>query len=156
MRRAVIAIAAALLLAMSLLLLVSSPPAGASTAPVPRRITAYNWAVTQRGAPYSWGGTGPYWSGYDCSGLAVASYRRVRIYLPRTTYGMIAAIRTGLLIPERYPRKGDLAFYGSGHVELYDTGHTTFGALEPGIPLGWHAWGGWWAPTLFLRVRGAG
>jgi peptidoglycan DL-endopeptidase CwlO len=131
------------------------PPVSASAAVAPARITAYNWAVSQRGKPYIWGGTGP--GGYDCSGLVYAAYRRAGIILPRTTYEMLAALWTGKLIWERSARRGDLAFWpGGGHVELYTGGAYTFGAQTSGTAVGWHRWSIWWHPVEFLRVRGAG
>jgi cell wall-associated NlpC family hydrolase len=129
-------------------------PASAAAQPVPKRVAAYWWATTQEGKPYAWGGTGPW--GYDCSGLVWAAYRHVGITLPRSTYGMLAAVWSGLLIPERYPRKGDPAFYGPGHVELYVGGRITYGALQSGSPVWWHSFSGWWRPTEYFRVRGAG
>ncbi len=82
------------------------------------------------------------------------------ITLPRTTYGMLAAVAWGKLIPEsfRSARKGDLVFYGSGHVEMWVRGGHTFGALQSGMPVWWHSfsWSSWWHPSLVFRVRGAG
>src|SRR5215467_10101735 len=69
------------------------------------RLRAYEWATTQAGHPYVWGGTGP---GYDCSGLVMMSYRHAGINLPRTTYAMLAS---PLLVRVWRPRMGDLAFY---------------------------------------------
>jgi cell wall-associated NlpC family hydrolase len=155
MRRAIIAISASLLLLFSTLLLVLDPPAQASArAAVPPHLRAYYWAVSQEGKPYTWGGTGPW--GYDCSGLVVSAYLHEGIRLPRTTYNMLG---TGLLIPERAPRTGDLAFFGSGHVELALAGsHTTFGAQQPGTVVWWHHWSYAWGyyPDMYFRVRGAG
>jgi cell wall-associated NlpC family hydrolase len=140
---------AALTLASGLTMTVLAPaPASAGTLP---RITAYNWAVTQRGKPYIWGSAGPW--GYDCSGLAYAAYRRAGDPIPRTTYGMLANWK---LIREAVPRRGDLAFFGSGHVEIYAAGHVTIGAQRPGTRVGWHVWNAWWHPTAFYRVRYAG
>jgi hypothetical protein len=59
-------------------------------------------------------------------------------------------------IPVRDAQRGDLLFYGSGHVELKtrDT-HGSFGALQTGTRLGWHRWdpSGWWRPTMAFRLR---
>jgi len=132
----------------------SSWPAPSEAATTPKRLTAYNWAVTQRGAPYVWGGSGPYWAGYDCSGLVMAAYAHAGISLPHNT---VADVDSGKLIWEQYPRKGDLAMFGPVwapyHVELWDGGHTTFGAT--GDRVWWHGYGGWYWP-VFWRVRGAG
>jgi cell wall-associated NlpC family hydrolase len=73
------------------------------------------------------------------------------IAIPRTTYGMLASGRF-YQIPLRDAQRGDLMFYGSGHVEL-KTRHGTFGALETGTRIGWHRPSGWWRPTIALRLR---
>ena len=113
--------------------------------------SALNWAETQVGAWYRYGGTGPYWSGYDCSGLVYAAYRHVGISLPRTTYEMLGSAH---LRRTYSPQRGDLAFYGSGHVEIV-TGWgswVTFGAEEPGTQVGWHRASAWWHPTMYFHV----
>jgi cell wall-associated NlpC family hydrolase len=115
---------------------------------VPTRLRAYNWAKTQYRKPYEYGGTGP--SGYDCSGLVMEAYRHAGISLPRTTYEML---RSWHLVRVSRPVRGDLAFYGSGHVELYDVGHWTFGAHAAGQLIGWIKFGPWWEPTAYYRVR---
>lgn len=128
----------------------SVPAAYASTFP---RLVAYQWAETQAGKPYEYGGTGPY--GYDCSGLVWAAYRRAGFTLPRTTQEMLASPmlgRTGT------PNPGELAFFGTGHVEFVTyTSHLTYGALEPGTNVWWHTWysGSWWHPTVYMYVKGA-
>ena len=73
----------------------------------------------------------------------------------RSTYDMLAS---GHLIPESesQARRGDLAFYGSGHVEFFVRPGHTFGAQEPGTLIGWHQWNAFLSPTRFFRVRGAG
>ncbi len=43
---------------------------------------AVTFALSQVGKPYVYGGTGPY--GYDCSGLALASWLAAGVHLPRT------------------------------------------------------------------------
>jgi peptidoglycan DL-endopeptidase CwlO len=115
---------------------------------LPARLRAFYWARTQFGKAYEYGGTGP--SGYDCSGLVMEAYKHAGIKLPRTTGGMLAS---KLLVQVSRPQKGDLAFYGPGHVELYAHGDWTFGAHAPGQIVGWIQWGPWWYPTAFYRVR---
>jgi hypothetical protein len=56
----------------------------------------------------------------------------------------------------RQARRGDLAFYGTGHVEFFVRPGHTFGALNSGTRVGWHKWNAWWHPTMFFHVRGAG
>lgn len=116
----------------------------------PSRTKALNWAYTQKGEPYQWGGTGN--PGYDCSGLVMMAYHHAGISLPRTTYEMqnswhLVRESSGNVHP------GDLAFYGSGHVELYVKWGWTYGAQEPGTRVGWHQWSSGWHPTDFYRVR---
>ena len=145
MRRTAGAVAA--LLIMLPVFLLSTSPASSSVSPT-QRAAVVNWAVTQRGKPYVYGAIGP--NGYDCSGLVWTAYRRIRLTLPRTTYGMLGSWH---LYRVSSPRRGDLAFYGSGHVELYAHGNLTFGAHNAGTIVGWIAFGPWWHPTAYYRVR---
>jgi murein DD-endopeptidase len=115
--------------------------------PVQARLRAYDWALTQKGHPYAWGGTGP---GYDCSGLVMMAYRHAGIHLPRTTYGMLAS---HLLVRVRVPKMGDLAFYGSGHVELFRKWGYTYGAHDSGSVVSLIRYGWGWKPTAYYRVR---
>ncbi len=78
------------------------------------------------------------------------AYRHAGIRLPRTTYEMLAS---PLLVRIWHPRMGDLAFYGSGHVELFRKWGWTFGAHDYGQPVGLIHYGGDWVPTAFYRVR---
>ena len=113
----------------------------------PTRLLAYRWAERQRGHPYMYGGTGP---GYDCSGLVMMAYRHAGIRLPRTTSGMLASSK---LVRVYHPRMGDLAFFGSGHVELFRKWGFTFGAHDWELPVGLIHYGWSWKPTAFYRVR---
>ena len=115
--------------------------------PVPARLRAYRWAARQKGHPYVYGGTGP---GFDCSGLVMEAYRHAGIRLPRTTEQMLASRK---LVRIRHPRMGDLAFYGSGHVELFRRWGYTFGAHDYGTRVGLVHYGYGWKPSAFYRVR---
>ena len=54
------------------------------------------------------------------------------IWLPRTTYAMLSSPRLHR-IPLSQARRGDLMFYGSGHVEINTIWyHQTFGAHDSG------------------------
>lgn len=123
-----------------------SPPVAAAQA-VPRRLRAYWWAQKQAGHPYVWGGTGP---GFDCSGLVMMAWRHAGVDLPRTTTEMLAS---PLLVRVWHPRMGDLAFYGTGHVELFRKWGWTFGAHDAGSVVGLIHYGWGWVPTAFYRVR---
>ena len=117
----------------------------------PRRYWAYRWALHQRGAPYCWGGTG---GCFDCSGLVMASYRHVHLYFGRDTFDMLNSGRL-VLVSHRHARQGDLAFFGTGHVELVAGRHFTYGALHSGAPVGLHRITRWWHPTAYFHVWGA-
>jgi cell wall-associated NlpC family hydrolase len=130
----------------------SAPRAQAATNPP--RLVAFHWAKTQAGKPYQYGGTGP--NGYDCSGLVYAAYRAAGFTLPRTTEGMLSSSKLGRT---GNPRPGELAFFGTGHVEFVTTEYrTTYGALHSGTVLWWHKWysGSSWHPTVYLYVKHAG
>jgi cell wall-associated NlpC family hydrolase len=114
------------------------------------RLSAWRWALRQRGKPYIWGGTGPV--GFDCSGLVYAAYRAAGVALPRTTYEMLGSWRL-VRIPKWKARRGDLAFFGSGHVELYAWGNWTFGAATTGTLVGFHEMNSFWHPTMYFEVR---
>jgi cell wall-associated NlpC family hydrolase len=114
---------------------------------------ALNWAERNAtGTPYVWGGAGR--TGYDCSGLIFASARAaLGVSLPRTTFAMLAGSPHLTAISLSRVKRGDLLFFGPGHVE-FATGlpHGSFGALKPGTLVGWHTWGGSWTPTAALRI----
>jgi cell wall-associated NlpC family hydrolase len=147
-----LAVLPVLLLALLMASLAAAPRAHAST--IPRRIAVMNWANHQIGKWYCWAGAGP--SCFDCSGLVMAAYAHTGVALPHSTFSMLA---DRVLIPEPIgaARRGDLMFYGDGHVELKTIWpHVTLGALEPGTRIGRHRWNAWWHPTMAFRVRGAG
>lgn len=127
-------------------------PAVAEATIVTKHRAAYIWAEHQAGKPYVWGGTGPL--GFDCSGLVQSAYSAEGINLPRTTYDMLSSPLLRRISP-RNIRKGDLAFFGSGHVELVAGGGKTYGALHTGVPIWWHNSSQFWHPTEFFRVRGS-
>lgn len=84
-------------------------------------LTAINYACGQRGLPYLWGGNGPQYGGFDCSGLTTAAYAAAGITLPRTAHTQFHAgtrVRAGEPL-----QPGDLVFYGTParihHVGLY-------------------------------------
>jgi cell wall-associated NlpC family hydrolase len=113
-------------------------------------LRAWHYAMRQHGKPYVWGGTGPH--GFDCSGLVYASYRSRGVKLPRTTYAMLHSKHL-VRVRKSHARRGDLAFFGSGHVEIYDRGKWTFGAADAGSRIGFHRMNRFWHPTMYFRVR---
>jgi cell wall-associated NlpC family hydrolase len=117
-----------------------------------RRMRAYLWAASQHGKPYCWGGTG---GCFDCSGLVMAAYQHVGLSFGRDTTEMLSSSRL-IRVGRRHAKKGDLAFYGTGHVELFAGRKYTLGALEAGTVIGWHRVSIWWHPTMYFRIRGAG
>jgi len=125
----------------------SQPRALTTRHRLPRRLLAYRWAARQAGRSYVYGGTGP---GFDCSGLVMMAYRHAGIRLPRTTSEMLASSKLARVY---HPRMGDLAFYGSGHVELFRKWGYTFGAHDFGLLVGLIHYGYGWRPTAFYRVR---
>lgn len=115
---------------------------------------ALDWAEAHAlGCWYVYGAAGPCGSGYDCSGLVLASFAAIGISLPHSTYAMLAGNPHLHAVPLAQARRGDLLFYGSGHVEI-DTiwPDTSFGALDTGTQVGWHQWGGSWRPTMAFQV----
>ena len=119
----------------------------------PLRVAAYDYAVSQHGKRYCWvvpgrrATTAPGWSS--------AAYRHVHILIGRTTYDMLRSGRL-IRISRSQARRGDLAFYGRGHVEFYDHASVTFGAHDTGTRIGWLKFGPYWQPTAYYRVLGAG
>ena len=78
---------------------------------------ALEYAFEQKGAPYKYGGTGPYSAGFDCSGLVMMAWRQAGVSLPRVVpdqYNAVHHVQRSDLQP------GDLVFFdGLGHVGLY-------------------------------------
>jgi peptidoglycan DL-endopeptidase CwlO len=141
---------------------VSSAFYAAPAAPVAARLTASTESIgnrildeaeTRAGDWYSYGGAGP--SVFDCSGLVYWASQQLGVNMPRTTTEMLSeGVSSGLLYPVSTPQRGDLAFYGTGHVEFVTSWKdTTFGAQDAGTQVGWHTWNAYWYPTMFYRIR---
>jgi cell wall-associated NlpC family hydrolase len=96
---------------------------------------AVAFALSQVGKPYVYGGTGPY--GYDCSGLALASWLAAGVHLPRTAAEQYYA---GSHVPLSEVQPGDLIFWASDpsdpstiyHVAISLGGDRTVQATETG------------------------
>jgi cell wall-associated NlpC family hydrolase len=93
-----------------------SAPADATT----KRVTAWNFAKSQAGKPYCYGGEGSRTrsaSCYDCSGLTYTAYLHAGISLPRTADAQRRSSKV-VHISKANARTGDLVFWGYGHVEF--------------------------------------
>lgn len=147
MKRTVTWLVAAALAALAFL----GPALPASAATQPRYRAAYAWALGQKGCSYAYGHTGPCWNGYDCSGLVMMAYRHAGVpYYGRSTTDMLDSGRLHLV---HHPHPGELAFFGSGHVELYVSPGWTYGASGEGV--GFHRTWPSWHPTAIYYVWGS-
>ena len=147
LRRIFLALAVSAGLAAALVVSSPAPAAHASTESLGGRIL--DKAETRTGDWYAWGGAGP--STFDCSGLVSWAAAQLGVNLPHSTYAMLTS-------PHLYrvtsPQRGDLAFFGTGHVEMVTIWwHTTFGAQHSGTRVGWHTWNSYWQPTFYERIR---
>jgi len=90
----------------------------AATFPTGAAARAVDYALSQRGVPYLWGGDGN--GGFDCSGLVQASYQHAGISLPRTAQEQYDA---GPRLPAgTVPQPGDLVFYGTSTSNITHVG----------------------------------
>jgi cell wall-associated NlpC family hydrolase len=93
-----------------------TPDAPSATA---AEVVAVEWALTQIGTPYVWGGETP-GVGFDCSGLVQAAYAVAGIALPRVAQDQYDATSK---LPAGTPlTPGDLAFFGGGPTEIDHVG----------------------------------
>lgn len=79
-------------------------------------LQALRWALTKRGDPYVWGGSGP--DVFDCSGLVMWAYAQVGISLPHFTGNQW---NSGVHVSRSQLEPGDLVFFFAdiSHVGLY-------------------------------------
>jgi peptidoglycan DL-endopeptidase CwlO len=83
---------------------------------------AANWALTQLGKPYLWGGAGP--DSFDCSGLTMMAWARAGVQLLHYTGYQW---EEGPHVPLNQLQRGDLLFYATNtsdpgtihHVAIY-------------------------------------
>ncbi|CAM3303846.1 C40 family peptidase [Occultella aeris] len=97
---------------------------------------ALQWARTQLGVPYVWGGAGPADGGYDCSGLTMRAFEQAGVRLPRTTRAQWDATRRVALEDLQV---GDLLFWSSNgqpsgiyHMAIYSGSNMRVQAPSPG------------------------
>jgi murein DD-endopeptidase len=154
LRSVVQAALAALVLLIASIALARPLPAQAASAAyetaAKMRTLVWRYALRQKGKPYIYGDAGP--AGFDCSGLVYAAYRAAGIALPRTTYSMLGSWRL-VRVSKAHAERGDLAFFGTGHVEIYDFGNWTYGAADAGTRVGFHKMNAFWHPTMYFAVR---
>ena len=98
------------------------PPAQALMfAPVTPGDKAVTFAFQQLGKPYIWGGNGPV--GYDCSGLALASWRNgAGVSFARVADDQYHT--AGTPVPMTDLRTGDLVFWGTSATDWTSVYHT--------------------------------
>jgi cell wall-associated NlpC family hydrolase len=101
---------------------------------------------------YLYGAAGPVY--FDCSGLVHWAAGQLGVYVPHSTYSMLAGTAHLYYIPLSQARRGDLLFFGSGHVEFATIWyHTSFGAHHSGTTVGWRGWSSYYHPTAAMRFR---
>jgi peptidoglycan DL-endopeptidase CwlO len=106
----------------------SNNGSGSSVAPSGRASGAVAYALAQVGKSYVYGAAGP--NAFDCSGLTMAAYRSVGVYLPHSSS---AQIGSGRRVSSGELRPGDLVFYYSPihHVGMYIGGGRIVHAANP-------------------------
>jgi peptidoglycan DL-endopeptidase CwlO len=93
----------------------ATPQSDTVVAPPPTHGNVVQYALSQLGTPYVWGGAAP--GGFDCSGLVMWAYAQVGVSLPHSSYAMW---NYGVPVSEDQLAPGDIVFFdGLGHVGLY-------------------------------------
>ena len=88
----------------------------AAPGPPPAAGRAVQWALSQVGKPYVYGGVGP--DGYDCSGLVMKAFASLGVTLPRVAQDQYGA---GPLVPAGAPLEpGDVVFFGTPQAITHD------------------------------------
>ena len=99
-------------------------------------LTMLRAALSRRGKPYVWGGSGP--NVFDCSGLVQWSFAQAGIVMPRVAADQAL---TGPAVPLSQAAAGDLLFYHTdptdpryiSHVAIYLGHDLMIQAPEPGM-----------------------
>lgn len=132
------------------------PPAPAGSAA--GKAVAY--AEAQVGCPYVYGATGPCNSGFDCSGLTMASWGYAGVSIPRVSYDQMSSLPAVPLhnsagkFTTAYLEPGDiLGFAGNSHVGMYVGGGMLVDAPVPGQNVEKIALSGWYLSNLDGAVR---
>ena len=130
------------------------PPAGSQAG------KAVAFAEAQIGCPYVYGATGPCNSGFDCSGLMMASWGYAGVAIPRVSYDQIGSLPAVPLhnsagnFTTAYLQPGDiLGFAGNSHVGMYVGGGMLVDAPVPGQNVEKIALSGWYLSNLDGAVR---
>jgi len=82
---------------------------------------AANWALTQLGKPYQWGGAGP--DSYDCSGLTMDAWAQAGVQLLHYTGYQW---EEGPHVPLNELQRGDLLFYATDTADASTIHHVGF------------------------------
>jgi len=90
------------------------PDEAVAAAPEDPRRLIVSRALAMLGQPYRWGGDAP--GGFDCSGLVLYATAGSGVHVPRTTHEQL---QSGVSIPRRQVRAGDLVFMRLEHKELH-------------------------------------
>lgn len=93
-----------------------------------RALTAVRYALAQLGKPYVWDAAGPW--GFDCSGLILAAYARVGVWLPHQSE---AQMNYGIPVSRWQLRPGDVLQPYFGHVVMYVGNGMIVEAARPGV-----------------------
>jgi cell wall-associated NlpC family hydrolase len=128
-------------------------PATPLPAPVSTTSVALDWAFSELGKTYVWGGTGP--DVFDCSGLTQFSWAKAGVSIPR-----VAADQDAWTIPVPLSQlmPGDLVFFGTTgieHVGMYIGDGLMINAPHTGTVV--QVSSIWWSDLAgFGRVHAAG
>lgn len=121
---------------------------------------AVAYAESQVGCPYVYGATGPCNSGFDCSGLMMASWNYAGVSIPRVSYSQMSSLPAVPLhnsagkFTTAYLQPGDiLGFAGNTHVGMYVGGGMLVDAPVPGQNVEKIALAGWYLQQLDGAVR---
>lgn len=121
---------------------------------------AVAYAESQVGCPYVYGATGPCNSGFDCSGLMMASWGYAGVSIPRVSYSQMSSLPAVPLhnsagnFTTAYLQPGDiLGFAGNSHVGMYVGGGMLVDAPVPGQNVEKIALAGWYLSNLDGAVR---